>query len=74
MVAAQQAAAVKRDKAVRTAATALAKAINADAATRAVETDFQALLQKDDQDAAAEKAAVWERMNRDLAALAGGGS
>ena len=74
MVAAQQAAVVKRDKAVRAAGAALAKAINADAATRAVETDFQARLQKDDQDAAAEKAAVWERMNRDLTALAGGGS
>ena len=73
MVAAQQAAMVKRDKAVRTASTALTKAINADAASRAVETDFQARLQKDDQDAAAEKAAVWERMNRDLAALGAGG-
>ena len=56
----------RRDKAVRAASAALTKAINADAASRAVETDFQARLQKDDQDAAAEKAAVWERMNRDL--------
>ena len=77
MLAEQKAARDKRDKAVRAAGAALAKAINADAAARAVETDFQARLLKDDQDAAAEKAAVWERMNRDLAALggvAGGGA
>jgi hypothetical protein len=60
---------VKREKSVRAASAALTKAINADAASRAVEADFQARLLKDDQDAAAEKAAVWERMNRDLAAL-----
>jgi hypothetical protein len=69
MLAAQQAAVVKREKSVRAASAALTKAINADAASRAVEADFQARLLKDDQDAAAEKAAVWERMNRDLAAL-----
>ena len=69
MLAAQQAAVVKREKAVRAASAALTKAINADAASRAVEADFQARLLKDDQDAAAEKAAVWERMNRDLAGL-----
>ena len=60
MVAEQQAARDKRDKAVRTASTALTKAMNADAASRAVEADFQARLLKDFQDAEAEKAAVCE--------------
>ena len=70
---AQQAAVAKRDKAVRTASAALTKALNADAASRVVEADFQARLLKDFQDAEVEKAAVFEKMRRDLAALEGGG-
>jgi hypothetical protein len=69
MVASQQAARVKRDKAASAAGAALAKAIKADAGARAVEAEFQARLLKDAQDAEAEKAAVWERMRADLAAL-----
>ena len=69
MVAAQQVARDKRDKALRTASTALTKALNADAASRAVEADFQARLLKDFQDAEAEKAAVFDKMRRDLEAL-----
>jgi hypothetical protein len=71
MVAAQHVARDKRDKAVRAAGTVLARAIAADAASRAVEAEFQARLLKDDEDAAREKAAVWERMRADLAALGG---
>ena len=73
MVAAQQAGRDKREKALRTAGTALAKALGADAASRVVEADFQARLLKDLQDAEAEKAAVFDKMRRDLAALGGGG-
>ena len=69
MVAAEQSASDTRDKAVRTAGTALAKAITADAAARAVEADFQRRLLTDAEDAEREKAAVWERMRADLAAL-----
>jgi hypothetical protein len=72
MIAAQQAARDARDKALRAAGTVLSKAIAADAGARAVEADFQARLLKDDEDAAREKAAVWERMRTDLAALSGG--
>jgi hypothetical protein len=69
---AQQAAVAKRDKAVRTASAGLTKALNADAASRVIEADFQARLLKDFQDAEIEKAAVFEKMRRDLAALGSG--
>jgi hypothetical protein len=71
MVAAQQAARDKREKALRAAAAVLAKAIHADGAARAVEADFQARLLKDQQDAEAEKAAVWARMNAELHTISG---
>lgn len=74
MVTAQQDARDRREKAIRAADLALVKALNADPAARAVNADYQARLQQDEQDAQAEKAAVWERMRADLAALATGGA
>ena len=72
MVAAQKAAREKRDKALQAASTALTKALNADAESRKVEADFQSRLLQDSRDAEAEKAAVWQRMQRDLDGLGGG--
>jgi colicin import membrane protein len=71
-VAARAAAEAKRDKALRAASTALAKALAADTACASVEKDFQGRLRTADQQCEEEKASVWQRMNRDLAELGGG--
>jgi colicin import membrane protein len=71
-VAARAAAEARRDKALRAASTALAKALAGDTACAAVEKDFQGRLRAAAQQCEEEKAAVWQRMNRDLAELGGG--
>ena len=64
----------RRTKAVRTAGTALKKALATTPAAAAVEREFAASLRQLDEQHKADESAILDRMHRDLEALSGGTS